>query len=287
MRLINVDTLIFEEFYYEKLPLYVILSHTWASDEEEISFRHMMLRTLPDEPNAGLVKLRGCCNQAKKYGIGYVWIDTCYIDKTNSVELNEAINSMFHWYRDAQICYAYLSDFPDKGLTGEEAAAHFRTSRWFTRGWTLQELLVPRSLVFYNSRWQPLGTKAQLSDDLAKSTGIPREILLDIRDLYTASVAQRMSWAAWRQIRRKEDVAYCLLGIFGVVMPMIYGEGTEMAFLRLQQEILRRKQDHSILAWGLGAESTGRLLAAAPSDFTNSGDIVPRKNLAVVHGFQT
>ncbi|RYO86962.1 hypothetical protein DL764_008929 [Monosporascus ibericus] len=285
MRLINVKTSKLEEFLDYKTPRYAILSHTWGDDREELTFRDVEEGRI-DKPGVGSVKFQGSCRQAEKDGLGYVWIDTCCIDKTNLVELSEAINSMFRWYRHASFCYAYLSDVPDHD-DPQKPGSKFRTSRWFGRGWTLQELLAPNHLRFYNSAWGYLGTKGTLRTVIGKTTGIPRQILLGITELHSASVAQRMSWAAGRDTKRKEDLAYCLLGIFGVTMPMIYGEGGDQAFLRLQEQIMKTTRDDSILAWGLNTKklpisnpdqvTAGRVLATAPSDFANSGHIFCRE----------
>ncbi|KAK4113427.1 HET-domain-containing protein [Canariomyces notabilis] len=267
MRLINVTTTRFEEFPEYGMPRYAILSHTWGRDIEDLTFG----------------ELKGCCEQAKRDGFGYVWIDTCCIDKTNLVELSEAINSMFRWYQHAAVCYAYLSDVHD-GEDPRAEGSSFRTSRWFSRGWTLQELLAPKRLVFFSTDWHRLGTKVQLRTVVEQITGIPERFLRGSSDISSASVAPRMSWAAQRQTGRPEDIAYCLLGIFGIAMPMIYGEGRDRAFMRLQEHIMRTTSDHSILAWGLGgptsgseqAQPGGGILANSPSDFAHSGHIVPQ-----------
>jgi len=207
-------------------------------------------------------------------------MDTCCIDKSNAVELSEAINSMFQWYAKAKICYAYLWDVPRED-NHQATASKFSTSRWFQRGWTLQELLAPKQVYFYDVTWSLIGTKASMSTVIQNITGIARPFLLGLAALQEASVAQRMSWAAKRVTKRKEDTAYCLLGIFNVMMPMIYGEG-EQAFRRLQQEIMQATKDDSILAWGLSTKKSaavtklsikGGLLATSPSDFANCGKI--------------
>ncbi|RYO95181.1 hypothetical protein DL764_007729 [Monosporascus ibericus] len=285
MRLINVKSFKLEEFLDYKTPPYAILSHTWGDDCEELTFRDVEEGKF-DKLSVGWVKFRGSCRQAEKDGLGYVWIDTCCIDKTNLVELSEAINSMFRWYRRASLCYAYLSDVPGED-DPRKHESKFRTSRWFGRGWTLQELLAPKDVRFYNSAWGYLGNKGSMRAVIGKITGVPRQFLLGITELHSASVAQRMSWAAGRDTKRKEDLAYCLLGIFGVTMPMIYGEGGDQAFFRLQEQIMKTTRDDSILAWGLsvdespisdpGQVTAGRILAAAPSDFANSGQIVSRE----------
>ncbi|PON22971.1 hypothetical protein TGAM01_v208226 [Trichoderma gamsii] len=294
MRLINTETFKLKVFSDDEVPPYAILSHTWGPDSEELTFSDVQkgISKAPDEKESlGLTKFRECCRQAQKDSLGYAWIDTCCIDKTNMVELGEAINSMFRWYSLANVCYAYLSDVPDD----DDASApesKFRSSRWFTRGWTLQELLAPKHVRFYNLEWHLIGNKGNKCTVIQKITSVPRQFLLGVAELHTASVAQRMSWAAQRKTGRAEDLAYCLLGIFGITMPMIYGEGGREAFFRLQEHIMKSTRDDSILAWGFMHKSStinpqqfmdenkfiyGDILAATPSDFANSGQIVARE----------
>lgn len=280
MRLLNVDTFKLEEFFSSP-PAYAILSHTWGSDSEEVSFRDVLVGRLDSDASRPL-KIRGSCKIAKKDGYQYIWIDTCCIDKTNSVELQEAINSMYRWYQESKVCYAYLSDVP-AGDDPKCDRSTFPSSRWFQRGWTLQELLAPSDMRFYDAGWSCLGTKGDLSQLLETVTGIPTSFLLGMADLHQASVAQRMSWAAKRVTKRPEDIAYSLLGIFGVSMPMIYGEG-EKAFRRLQEQIMKDLGDDSILAWAFEPDPTlpddaidtvlGTALAPSPSFFANSGHVV-------------
>ena len=185
---------------------------------------------------------------AERDGFAWVWIDTCCINKESSTELSEAINSMFAWYIHSEVCYAYLSDVPaDDDMHAEDSA--FRKARWHTRGWTLQELLAPALVVFYSSDWKRLGTKEELADLLEDITDIYACYLTRKESLVLASVAERMSWASNRHTTRIEDEAYCLLGLFGIVLPTLYGEGRR-AFLRLQQEIAKQSIDTSIFAWG-------------------------------------
>ncbi|KAL7907019.1 hypothetical protein GGI35DRAFT_457505 [Trichoderma velutinum] len=295
MRLINTQTLKLKDFSYEAIPPYAILSHTWGDDSEELTL-HDVANGNINKPGIGSIKLRGCCEQAQEDGLEYAWIDTCCIDKTNLVELSEAINSMFRWYNCASVCYAYLSDVP-KGENPSERGSKFRTSRWFQRGWTLQELLAPKHLRFFNTKWRFIGTKGTISNVIKDITRVPRQFLLGITGLHVASVAQRMSWAAQRETKRPEDLAYCLLGIFGIAMPMIYGEGGEQAFIRLQEQIMKSTRDDSILAWGLSDGTNGSLisdeaikdsilhnatrsenvLATSPKHFEHSGQIVCRE----------
>jgi hypothetical protein len=240
MRLLDVDSRRVEEFIGDRVPKYAILSHTW--DHEEVTFQNIHKRRATTM--AGYQKIKYACEQARRDGLQKVWVDTCCIDKSSSAELSEAINSMFRWYQDAAVCYAYLADVPS-----QPDLLQFSCSRWFSRGWTLQELLAPPSLVFYSRNWNRLGTRRRLRDEISQMTGIHCDALSGrIRDIRKFSVAQKMSWAANRQTTRKEDIAYCLMGLFGVNMPLLYGEG-EQSFIRLQEKIMEDSDDQSIFAW--------------------------------------
>ena len=265
MRLLSASTLQFREFHGSKVPYYAILSHTWG--EEEVSFQDM--QTGSHEEKAGFAKIKCCCALAASEGWEYVWVDTCCIDKTSSAELSEAINSMFDWYRGAQVCYAYLADVASSYVDHYDPDSAFRQSRWFTRGWTLQELLAPATVVFFNQEWVELGTKSSLLDAISATTRI---IYSDVKDFKDANVAVKMSWASSRETTRVEDTAYCLLGLFGVNMPLLYGEGRN-AFIRLQLEITRISDDETIFAWDSPFAMDTGLLAPSPVEFRNSGDI--------------
>ncbi|KAM0432370.1 hypothetical protein ACHAPT_004913 [Fusarium lateritium] len=261
MRLLNTQSIVIETFDDDQIPPYAILSHTWEA--QEVTFHDVELGKATGKK--GWAKLKGSCYMASKNGFDYVWLDTCCIDKTSSAELSEAINSMYRWYQEAAVCYVYLADVSElSGLPG---------SRWFTRGWTLQELIAPSSIIFFSRMWEELGTKATLNEVISERTGIPKAILSGNQDLETASVAQRMSWAAERRTTRREDVAYCLMGIFNINMPLLYGEG-EKAFIRLQEEIMRVSDDHSLFAWR-HPHGRGGLLAPSPAAFKDSGNITP------------
>lgn len=268
MRLLNTSTLALEEFYGSAIPEYAILSHRWLDDE--VSFQDLQAGRATNK--AGYAKIKLCCTQAVQDGLAYAWVDTCCIDKTSSAELNEAINSMYAWYREASVCYAFLSDV-DGGTVDDS----FDASAWFTRGWTLQELLAPAHVVFYGASWQTLGTRdeAPLTQRIARVTSIDAAILRGEAALAERSVAQRMAWAAQRTTTREEDRAYSLLGLFAVNMPMLYGEGGARAFLRLQEEIMKASDDQSLFAWGAASDGqlTG-LLARSPGDFAGCADVV-------------
>jgi hypothetical protein len=228
----------------DKIPLYAILSHTWK-EGQEVTFAD--LKDLGNAVDAdsqskeGYQKIRFCAQQADRDGLDHFWVDTCCIDKANNTELSEAINSMFRWYQNAEKCYAYLSDVKYDTTTSDSELSRrwkpaFRKSKWFTRGWTLQELLAPTSVTFYSKEGELLGDKKSLKDTLQEVTGIPSEALLG-KQVYEFSVAERFSWAEKRQTTREEDSAYCLFGIFGVHLPLIYGEGKEKALKRLKRAI--------------------------------------------------
>ncbi|KAH8901051.1 HET-domain-containing protein [Thozetella sp. PMI_491] len=221
-----------EPLAHTNRPLYAIISHTWGLDSEEVTFQDIVNGTGKDK--AGYEKLRFCSSQARRDGLIYFWIDTCYINKSNAVELSEAINSMFECYRNAIRCYVYLSDVP--GTHGDWKLA-FRASRWFTRGWTLQELLAPASVRFFALDHTLLGEKTYLQKDLSEITGIAISAFCGTKPLAQFDVEERFMWAKDRQTSREEDWAYCLLGIFGVFIPLIYGEGKRNAVRRLRKEI--------------------------------------------------
>ncbi|RYP37989.1 hypothetical protein DL767_002717 [Monosporascus sp. MG133] len=275
MRLINVSNGELKEVFPERAPPYAILSHVW-DDDKEVTFQEWARRDTDEavRRKSGYQKIVGACQQAINDKLEWLWCDTNCIDKTSSAELTEAINSMFAWYTNSQVCYAYLEDVdfrstrvtrssgstagvlnknaeensPDSVDT-EDVHPLIEKSRWFTRGWTLQELLAPSREVFFAKDWTALGDRNQLSRSISDITGIHIGALRDRSTIWQYSVAQRMSWAADRETTRPEDVAYCLLGIFNIHMPMLYGEGID-AFQRLQRAIIKITDDQSILAWG-------------------------------------
>ena len=280
MRLIHSTTLQLEEFTENDILQYVILSHAWGAGE--VTFQDICNRKhtkLAREKPLGWSKIKNCCDITKSAEIGYCWVDTCSIDKKSSAELSEAINSMFKWYRDATYCVAYLSDVSGSDLEEDETQHQFRRSRWFTRGWTLQELLAPAAVWFFNGTWQFLGSKYDYSALVEEITGISENVLHDPGDIFRTNIARRMSWAAMRQTTRTKDLAYSLMGIFQVNMPLLYGEG-ERAFIRLQEEIIKESDDKSIFAWSPDPDEGPRadldilgILARHPKCFVNSGKI--------------
>ena len=263
MRLLNVRDCTLHTFYGDSIPPYAILSHTWLRDDEEVTFAAITepasrlhedkWRRLP-----GAKKILYTCKQASDDGLRWAWIDTCCIDKTNSVELSEAINSMFRWYQRSVTCYAYLVDV--KGQTERRIAR----SRWWDRAWTLQELVAPRVVHFYDRHWKSLGTKADLTELISSRSNIDAETLEHPETMYIKSVAQRMSWAAHRQATRIEDEAYSLLGIFEVTLTMQYGEGS-LAFMRLQEMILQKSNDQTLFVWDFAPDPIEETLERMPN----------------------
>lgn len=285
MRLLNTTTYRLEEFD-SKTPKYAILSHRWG--DEEMTYQDFYKQR--NRNKSGYHKIIQACDFARKRSQQWLWIDTCCIDKKSSAELSEAINSMFDWYQEAEECYVYLVDVrPPSKHSFDAVEKEFYASDWFNRGWTLQELLAPSQVMFCTDNWEIMGTKesnpehpvrefshrAHLNSMIADITGIPEDVLCNPNLIRRRSVAQRMSWASQRQTTRIEDQAYCLLGLFGVNIPLLYGERSK-AFIRLQQEILLTSLDESLLAWTADPESSSCLsgvLATSPAAFSRANNI--------------
>lgn len=221
------------------VPPYAILSHTWGS--EEVIFADLARTPSDWQQKAGFDKIKFCAEQARRDGLRYYWVDTCCIDKSNAVELQTAINSMFRWYRDSRRCYVYLADVSvilasDTQLCQTQWEDAFRDSRWFTRGWTLQELVAPKTVDFYTTQGTWLGNKGSLEPMLRDITGIPANALRGT-PLSEFTVLEREAWVRNRQTTYEEDMVYALLGIFGVYLLPNYGEGLENAQKRLREEV--------------------------------------------------
>lgn len=273
MYLLNTSTLQLHRFFGDKVPPYVILSHTWG--DGEVLFQDIEKPASHYSQLKGFSKIDKCCALARSDGWEYVWIDNCCIDQKSSAELSEAINSMYRWYEDAVVCYAYLSDISVSTGSTDSPRKKLRESRWFTRGWTLQELLAPEFVTFYDRDWIDVGTKRSLQHSISDATGIDT---IDLFEPRPASAAAKMSWASSRETTRPEDIAYCLLGLYNVNMPLLYGEGATKAFERLQNEIIRSGFDESIFAWLMPIQYKGRshggMLAPSPEYFSRSGNII-------------
>ena len=258
--------------YFDKPPSrYAILSHVWQDNEQTFHSIGPHFDVTP--------KIRECCNHARLQGFHWIWVDTCCINKTNSVELSEAINSMYKWYANATVCFAYLYDVK----VGENPAtpgSSFRRSVWFTRGWTLQELIAPKAIVFFSGDWKVLGTKDFLADLLEDITGVEVGVLTSRTPLSSISVARRLSWASSRNTTRVEDAAYSLMGLFDINMPTIYGEGPR-AFRRLQEEIMRTSPDHTLFTWGPSLTLRSRTQPALNSSNNASLDRLPDRRISL------
>ncbi|KAH0432993.1 hypothetical protein CcaCcLH18_06108 [Colletotrichum camelliae] len=286
MWLIKTDTLTLEEVTDPFSYSYAILSHTWGSDK--ITFQDFWPPERCDiEEKEGFSKVEKTCQIARQRGLKYAWIDSCCIDKSSSAELSEAINSMFSWYKHSEVCFAFFSDLEPFDSAHEDVASRttfpyseeaFRRCNWFTRGWTLQELIAPSNIEFYNCEWTQFSRKADCLEILSNITGIPYPVLENSSNLRHTPVAVKMSWAASRKTKRIEDQAYSLLGIFDINMPMIYGEGMK-AFRRLQEEIARETNDLSLFAWRAPPPHEDRsqkfrgLFARSPSEFSSCATI--------------
>lgn len=282
MHLIDTGTLKLYDAGGDDIPKYAILSHTWGKEEVLFADMEKDIRT----QKLGWQKIERSAAIAKSMSLKYIWVDTCCIDRSSSAELSEAINSMYRWYKRARMCIAYLADV--KSTSGPEMRAELATSRWFKRGWTLQELLAPRSVNFYNMAWEGIGSKSYgrkyspfeviLTSEISDATGIPTDIISDGRKVSKSSVAQRMSWASERETSRIEDQAYSLMGLFGIYMPVVYGEGSR-AFVRLQEEILKTFDDETSFAWhareaNWGTANLAGVLARSPRDFAKCNSMI-------------
>ncbi|KAI0452163.1 heterokaryon incompatibility protein-domain-containing protein [Xylaria acuta] len=295
MRLVNTRSFNLVDFSGSAIPKYAILSHTWG--EGKVSFQEWDDKDLAAK-KAGYKKIIAACKQAQADNLEYLWVDTNCIDKNSSAELSEAVNSMFVWYARSDRCYVYLADFVQTPSSNAEIAEpavssglatssepldieQLRQCRWFTRGWTLQELLAPKTVIFFDLNWQRFGEKGdeKFRTQLSEITGIDAECLENRHSIFTASVSARMSWAASRRAAGEEDIAYCLLGIFGINMPLLYGEGRR-AFLRLQEEIIRISNDQTIFCWSYPnearvGEAWDSVLAPHPCVFAGGGTYIP------------
>ncbi|KAL6879204.1 hypothetical protein J3F83DRAFT_725438 [Trichoderma novae-zelandiae] len=297
MRLLDARTLELVDVIDNSVPRYAILSHTWG--DEEVTIQQLRRlggcsqlslaspQTLDKKRRAtvskkGYIKISEAAQLAVSRGLDYLWVDTCCIDKTSSAELSEAINSMYLWYEQSAECYAFLADVePPDAAHADVFLENLRRSRWFTRGWTLQELIAPKLVLFYARDWSLLGQKdapADFSKIVSEITNIDEEVLNRRIDPLQLSVSARMAWASHRNTTRLEDTAYCLMGLFQVNMPLLYGEGRR-AFTRLQEEIIQRTDDQSIFAWNSfddqdeDPDALFGLLAQSPAQFKHAGSL--------------
>ncbi|KAI1322531.1 kinesin light chain [Xylariaceae sp. FL0255] len=276
-------------------PPYAILSHTWGPDE--VFFPDLAETSKRWQQKAGYRKIEFCAEQAKQDNLQHFWVDTCCIDKGSSAELQTAISSMFRWYQNAEICYAYLSDVSKTGTSraAEDAdttwETAFRNSRWHSRGWTMQELLAPRTVEFYSREGTLLGDKRSLEPQLREITGIPASALRGTVPLCDFTVAEREAWARHRQTTLDEDLVYCLQGLFDVHMPLIYGEGQQKAQERLREEVRKatkgtRHADFSV-TFSLFDAPEIQHFVARKDELTKIREILRfdgNRRVAIVHG---
>lgn len=293
MRLVSTQSLKVVSIREDEIPPYAILSHTWDNDEVTLQdmqgFGAKLFSTASRinllKAKQGLQKVLDAAKLAASEGHDWIWIDTCCIDKTSSAELSEAINSMYRWYHGSEICYVYLADaiLDSKEIqksSDDSMGQLIRESRWITRGWTLQELIAPPSVSFHSSDWSFIGKSREdrIMRPLAEATGIDIGVLSGDITTHEVSVANRMRWASKRKTTRQEDMAYCLMGLFSVNMPLLYGEGGVRSFIRLQTEILQATDDQTIFAWSTPPGSKDQiqasgLLAESPAYFRDAPSI--------------
>ena len=258
MRLLffNSDTLCHQVFT-GTIPPYAILSHRWG--DEEFTFDDLVGQT--GRNKEGYRKIEFCAKQAAQDQLRYFWVDTCSINQLDILERQKAINSMFLWYKKAAKCYVFLSDVsvstPEEALLQRRWEASFRKSQWFTRGWTLQELIAPRFAEFFSFEGHRLGDKESLEQMLHDITSIPVEALQN-HTLDKFSVSERMQWASGRKTTEPEDSVYCLLGLLDIFMLLSYGEGKDKALERLLLELETSKNAPFIVPFSRNSRYIGQ-----------------------------
>ncbi|KAK3623731.1 hypothetical protein LTR56_014697 [Elasticomyces elasticus] len=254
MRLLNVQTLNFTEFSSD-VPKYVIASHRWTAGSEA---KTKDVEKRRNTHSSGYKKVEGFAKYARDCiaDVEWFWIDTCCVNQESSQEVNEAVNSMFSWYANAEMCLVYLADV-DKPLHEDECLPRLQASEWFTRGWTLQELLAPHMVTFLSKRWEVIGNKSSagsirrtsrinqgpsLIPLLATITSIPEKVLYNYEQSKTLTTEDKLAWIVGRNTAKCEDMYYSLLGKFGVRMRLDYGQGAESARQRLLKKIDKASQ---------------------------------------------
>jgi hypothetical protein len=274
MRLLNTKTFELSRLFVpSEVPDYVILSHRWR--DGEVTFGDIARCPLTDEEGStrsmrGFLKIQGACKLARDDGYEWIWVDSCCIDKSSSAELQETINAMWRYYSEANYCYAYMDDVANS-LPGFEIP--FGRSEWFKRGWTLQEMIAPKRLDFYAANWQLIGTKLEMCQTVSAITHISADALRHSRHIQSFNAAEKLSWVSHRRVTREEDESYSLLGLFGINMPLLYGEGRQKAFIRLQEAIYRETSDTSLFFFRTTApEGDHPLLADSPGRFCSQTD---------------
>ncbi|KAH8755045.1 hypothetical protein F5883DRAFT_607695 [Diaporthe sp. PMI_573] len=270
MRLLNTRTLQAHQAPLE-LPPYAILSDTWGGTSTG------SIAPTPAEQ-------QGACTAAHRLGLEWLWLQSLCIDGSSSAEISECINSLFGVFRDSAVCLVYLGDVSlEAGQAASEVAGQLlRKSRWLERIWTLPELIASKDVRFFDKDWRQFGTKLLLLRELSDATGIDRPVLEDSGCLPDFSIGRRMSWASSCSCEHEEDLAYALIGLFGVSMTILYGEGP-LAFLRLQDEISRTTDDASLFCWQAGPHASHEyrgLFAHSPAEFSHFASIAPIPDMA-------
>lgn len=275
MKLLNTRTQQVHQVHQVPLqpPPYATLSYSWETPAESTDLTP--------------ARLQRACTQARLLGLEWLWLPSLCIDHASSAEISESINSRFRVFRDSVVCLVYLEHVSVQAgkTTSEVAGTLLRNSPWLRRIWTLTELIASKELIFFDRDGREFGTKMSLLPELSKATGIDRPVLETADCLSNFSVGRRMSWASDCSYEREEDLAYALIGLFGVSMMILYGEGP-LAFLRLQDEISRTTDDASLFCWQAEphtAEGHRGLLAHSPAEFSHFASIPPIAPLHI-HG---
>ncbi|WYZ40798.1 hypothetical protein EsH8_IV_001139 [Colletotrichum jinshuiense] len=273
MRLLHTGTQQLHTFPFPPPVSYAILSHTWSSPSDDEWTRYNIANT---DTTTGTLTLHGiidrACHLAQAEQIEFVWIDAACIVKSSSADISESINLLPKYFKAAAVCFAFLSDLP----CGERMPCQDTWTRcqFWNRAWTLQELILPSKIQFYDAQWHPRGERNSntLSSLISHITGIDEDVLTHRKTLCETSVARKMSWAACKEVSKPEDIAYALLGIFDLCMPIVYGEGKERAFRRLQEEIIKSNNDMTLFAWTCTEDEDCRgIFANDPENFLEFG----------------
>ncbi|KAF2736761.1 hypothetical protein EJ04DRAFT_462522, partial [Polyplosphaeria fusca] len=239
MRLLNTATSAFAEQGLPPFPFpYAVLSHTWGT--QEVSYDDMLNGQFMFKDGFKKVENFQAC--ARDLGYDWCWMDTCCINRSRSTsEQNEAVMSMYTWFRHAGLCVVYLTDV--------ERREDFTKARWFTRAWTLIELLAPENMAFYTRDWQCIGSKKELAAEITAHTNIAFDVLTYARNPRDATIGEKLSWASERHATNPEEEIYILISLLGVRMIRSPGEGRAMATVRMQAQILEHLEDYTILMW--------------------------------------
>ncbi|KAJ8518481.1 hypothetical protein ONZ45_g4467 [Pleurotus djamor] len=294
----NADASTSQSFDQNTVARYAIASHRW--DRQELAFVDREdLKSMEMKKQTAYAKFKGLCKAAEASGCRFVWIDTLCIDNTNAPELDESIRSMFSWYRNAYVCIVYLGQSDDESDIAKDT--------WFSRGWTLQELLAPKRIQFYSRDWNKLGMINRCSNEAYKESspndesnpesdpklhgedlGSESQLLKNISRVSYVSLEHLIKplspcpelapvafrYISIRETTRPEDISYCLLGLLDVQMPIAYGEGSERAFYRLQLACAQSSSDRALFDWRGEPSRWNSMLACSPKVFKASRSIV-------------